>query len=75
MLKKNDRVRLYSYELGNFYGTIRQDQSIAGGQTVLVHIDGLRWEAVRWINKDLVWAEAYPGEYSRERVSECTSPK
>ena len=70
MLKKNDRVRIYSREVGNLYGTIVQDQWIAGGPTVLVHIDGLRTSDTRWISKDLVWAETYLGQYARARVGE-----
>lgn len=72
MLKGN-RVRLYSHELGNLYGTVAQDHQISGGQNILIHLDGVRKTDLRWIHKDLVWTEAYRGEYARSRVSECTS--
>lgn len=71
--RKGDRVRIYSYELGEFYGTIAQDSSITGGpggRSALVHIDGQKPWTARWIHNRHLLPETYKGEYALERLAD-----
>jgi hypothetical protein len=63
--KGGERVRIYSEELGHFYGNIAQPSQVAN-RFQYVQIDGTRFP--RWVRNNYIYGENYDGEYAIERV-------